>query len=79
MNRFCRMFSQLLQLGHAHSLREITQGLKTYEGKVIHLGMTAPPDSSMLTGFEHPQNCGDRANKETGSEGWLGVEIVLKS
>jgi len=42
MNRFCRMFRQLLQLGHAHSLREITQGLRTCEGKVIHLGMTAP-------------------------------------
>jgi len=42
MNRFCRMFRQLLQLGHAHSLREITQGLRTSEGKVIHLGMTAP-------------------------------------
>ncbi len=42
MNRFCHIFSQLLQLGHAHSLREITQGLRTCEGKVIHLGMTAP-------------------------------------
>ena len=72
MNRFCSVFSQLLQLfprsefqaavkkvkaerhargfscwdqfvsmlfcqlGRAHSLREITQGLRTCEGKVIH-------------------------------------------
>jgi hypothetical protein len=42
MNRSCRMFSQLLQLGYAHSLREITQGLRNWEGKVIHLGMIAP-------------------------------------
>ncbi len=84
MNRFCSIFSQLLQLFprtefqqavkkmnaerhargfacwdqfvsmlfwqlvRAHSLREISQGLRTCEGKVIHLGMTAPPSHSTL-------------------------------
>lgn len=78
MNRFCNIFSQLLQLfprtefqhavkklnaerhargfsswdqsvsmlfcqlRRAHSLPKISQGLRTYGGKVIHLGMTAP-------------------------------------
>ncbi len=79
MNRFCSMFSQLLQifprdefhravrrtnaerhargftcwgqfvamlfchLGRAHSLREITGGLKSCEGKLKHLGVSTPP------------------------------------
>ena len=78
MNKFCSIFSQLLQLfprdefhravkktqaerhargftcwgqfvamlfchlGRAHSLREITGGLRSSEGKLRHLGITAP-------------------------------------
>ena len=35
------------QLGRAHSLREIEGGLKSCEGKLIHLGITAPVRSSL--------------------------------
>ena len=83
MNRFCSIFSQLLQLfpkaeffqavkktkaerhcrgfsswsqfvamlfcqlGRAHSLREITGGLRSCEGKLRHLGITAPSHSTL--------------------------------
>ena len=36
------------QLGHAHSLREIKEGLQACEGKLIHLGMTQAPSHSTL-------------------------------
>ena len=83
MNKFCSIFSQLLQLfpryefqklvkethaerhargftcwgqfvsmlfcqlGRAHSLREITGGLRCCEGKLKHLGITAPHRSTL--------------------------------
>ena len=89
MNRFCSIFSQLLQLfprtkfqevvkktkaerhargftcwgqfvsmlfcqlGRAHSLREITGGLKSCEGKLKHLGITAPSHSTLAYANEH--------------------------
>jgi hypothetical protein len=89
MNRFCSMFSQLLQifprpefqqavkktraerhargftcwgqfvamlfchLGRAHSLREISGGLRSCEGKLKHLGITAPNRSTLAYANEH--------------------------
>jgi hypothetical protein len=89
MNRFCSIFSQLLQLfsrtefqqavketkaerhargftcwgqfvamvfcqlGRAHSLREITGGLRSCEGKLKHLGITAPHRSTLAYANEH--------------------------
>jgi Domain of unknown function (DUF4372)/Transposase DDE domain len=89
MNRFCSIFSQLLQLfsriefqqavkeakaerhargftcwgqfvamlfcqlGRAHSLREITGGLRSCEGKLKHLGITAPSRSTLAYANEH--------------------------
>jgi hypothetical protein len=89
MNRFCSIFSQLLQLfpkgeflqavkktqaerhcrgfsswsqfvamlfcqlGRAHSLREIAGGLKSCEGKLIHLGITAPSHSTLSYANAH--------------------------
>ena len=89
MNRFCSIFSQLLQLfsriefhqavkatkaerhargftcwgqfvamlfcqlGRAHSLREITGGLRSCEGKLKHLGITAPSHSTLAYANEH--------------------------
>jgi len=89
MNRFCSIFSQLLQLfsriefqqavketqaerhargftcwgqfvamlfcqlGRAHSLREITGGLRSCEGKLKHLGITAPSRSTLGYANEH--------------------------
>jgi hypothetical protein len=89
MNRFCSMFSQLLQLfpkseflhavkktgaerrtkgfsswgqfvamlfcqlGRAFSLREITGGLRSCEGKLQHLGITAPSRSTLAYANEH--------------------------
>jgi len=89
MNRFCSMFSQLLQLfprvefentvqaigaerktkgfscwaqfismlfcqlGRAHSLREITQGLRSCEGKLKHLGITAPARATLAYANQH--------------------------
>jgi len=89
MNRFCSIFSQLLQffprtefqelvtitqaerhakgftcwsqfvsmlfcqLGRAHSLREISGGLRSCEGKVKHLGITAPSHSTLGYANEH--------------------------
>ena len=89
MNRFCSMFSQLLQLfprvefentvqtigaerktkgfscwaqfvsmlfcqlGRAHSLREITQGLRSCEGKLKHLGITAPARATLSYANQH--------------------------
>ncbi len=89
MNRFCSIFSQLLQLfsriefqqavratkaerhargftcwgqfvamlfcqlGRAHSLREITGGLRSCEGKLKHLGITAPCRSTLAYANEH--------------------------
>jgi hypothetical protein len=41
------------QLGRAHSLREITGGLRSCEGKLKHLGMTAPSRSSLAYANEH--------------------------
>jgi len=89
MNRFCSIFSQLLQLfsrtefqqavketkaerhargfscwgqfvamlfcqlGRAHSLREITGGLRSCEGKLKHLGITAPSHSTLAYANKH--------------------------
>jgi hypothetical protein len=89
MNRFCSIFSQLLQLfsradfqlavkeakaerhargftcwgqfvamlfcqlGRAHSLREIVGGLRSCEGKLKHLGITAPAHSTLAYANEH--------------------------
>jgi hypothetical protein len=42
------------QLGRAHSLREITGGLRSCEGKLKHLGIdTAPPRSTLAYANEH--------------------------
>jgi hypothetical protein len=41
------------QLGRAHSLREITGGLRTCEGKLKHLGITAPSHSTLAYANEH--------------------------
>jgi hypothetical protein len=89
MNRFCSIFSQLLQLfsrvefehlvkqtraerhakgfsswsqfvsmlfcqlGQAHSLREISGGLRSCEGKLKHLGISAPSHSTLAYANEH--------------------------
>jgi len=89
MNRFCSIFSQLLQLfprvefentvqatgaerrtkgfscwaqfvsmlfcqlGRAHSLREITQGLRSCEGKLKHLGISAPARATLSYANQH--------------------------
>ena len=89
MNKYCSMFSQLLQLfprlefqrlvketkserhargfsswsqfvsmlfcqlGHAISLREITGGLRSCEGKLKHLGISAPSHSTLAYANEH--------------------------
>ncbi len=89
MNRFCSIFSQLLQffprlefqelvtitqaerhakgfpcwnqfvamlfcqLGQAHSLREITGGLRSCEGKLKHLGITAPSHTTLAYANGH--------------------------
>ena len=89
MNRFCSIFSQLLQLfpknefiqavrktgaerfskgfscwgqfvamlfcqlGRAHSLREITGGLRSCEGKLQHLGIMAPCRSTLAYANAH--------------------------
>jgi len=41
------------QLGRAHSLREISGGLRSCEGKLKHLGMTAPSHSTLAYANEH--------------------------
>ena len=41
------------QLGRAHSLREICQGLQTCEGKLVHLGLSAPKRSSLSYANAH--------------------------
>jgi hypothetical protein len=41
------------QLGHAHSLREISGGLRSCEGKLKHLGISAPPKSTLAYANEH--------------------------
>lgn len=41
------------QLGRAHSLREIEGGLKSCEGKLVHLGITAPARSSLAYANAH--------------------------
>ncbi|QQR66258.1 Transposase DDE domain protein [Candidatus Brocadiaceae bacterium B188] len=41
------------QLGRAHSLREITGGLRSCEGKLTHLGITAPSRSTLAYANEH--------------------------
>jgi hypothetical protein len=41
------------QLGHAFSLREITNGLRSCEGKLKHLGIRAPAKSSLGYANEH--------------------------
>jgi len=89
MNKFCSIFSQLLQLfprvefqhmvkethaerhakgftcwgqfvamlfcqlGRAHSLREINGGLRSCEGKLKHLGITAPSHSTLAYANKH--------------------------
>ncbi len=41
------------QLGHTKSLSEITNGLATCEGKLRHLGITAPKKSTLAYANEH--------------------------
>ena len=41
------------QLGHAFSLREISGGLRSCEGKLKHLGISAPPKSTLAYANEH--------------------------
>jgi hypothetical protein len=41
------------QLGRAHSLREITGGLRSCEGKLRHLGIAAPHRSTLAYANEH--------------------------
>jgi hypothetical protein len=41
------------QLGRAHSFREITGGLRRCEGKLTHLGITAPNRSTLAYANEH--------------------------
>ena len=41
------------QIGRAHSLREITGGLMSCEGKLKHLGITAPKRSTLAYANEH--------------------------
>ncbi len=41
------------QLGRAHSLREICGGLRSSEGKLKHLGITAPSRSTLADANEH--------------------------
>jgi len=41
------------QLGRAHSLREITNGLRSCEGKLKHLGITVPNRSTLSYANEH--------------------------
>ncbi len=89
MNKYCSIFSQLLQLfprlefqkmvnetkserhargfrswsqfvsmlfcqlGRAHSLREISGGLRSCEGKLKHLGISAPSHSTLSYANEH--------------------------
>src|SRR5512137_2267750 len=40
-------------LGRAHSLREIIGGLRSCEGKLKHLGITAPNRSTLAYANEH--------------------------
>jgi Transposase DDE domain/Domain of unknown function (DUF4372) len=44
---------EFCQLGRAHSLREITGGLRSCEGKLKHLGITAPWHSTLGYANEH--------------------------
>jgi hypothetical protein len=41
------------QLGRAHSLREICGGLASCEGKLAHLGATAPPRATLAYANAH--------------------------
>ena len=41
------------QLGRAHTLREITGGLRSCEGKLKHLGITAPSHSTLAYANKH--------------------------
>src|SRR4030042_2065235 len=41
------------QLGRANSLREITGGLRSCEGKLKHLGISAPSHSTLAYANEH--------------------------
>jgi hypothetical protein len=50
-NQFVSML--FCQLGRAHSLREITGGLRSCEGKLKHLGITAPSHSTLAYANEH--------------------------
>ena len=51
----CGQFVAMLfcQLGRAHSLREITGGLRCCEGKLKHLGITAPHRTTLAYANEH--------------------------
>jgi len=50
-NQFVSML--FCQLGRAHSLREITGGLRSCEGKLKHLGITAPSHSTLAYANAH--------------------------
>lgn len=59
--RHCRGFSSwtqfvsmlFCQLGRANSLSEISGGLRSCEGKLKHLGISAPPKSTLAYANEH--------------------------
>jgi hypothetical protein len=42
------------QLGRANSLREISGGLRSCEGKLKHLGISAPSHSTLATALVSP-------------------------
>jgi len=51
---WCQFVSMLFcQLGRAHSLREISLGLRTLEGRLVHLGINAPSHSTLAYANEH--------------------------
>ena len=43
----------LCQLGRTHTLREITGGLRSREGKLKHIGIAAPCRSTLAYANEH--------------------------
>ena len=53
MSIYCEALQLFCQLGRAHSLREITNGLRSCEGKLKHLGITAPKRSTLAYANEH--------------------------
>ena len=55
------------QLGRAKSLREICGGLATCEGKLSHLGITAPRRSTLAYANEHRSRGRRRSSQQSNS------------